>query len=346
MAVIANNAPRPAATIPTTATAVTGAIRKAAQATGTSFDYLLATAKVESDLNPSLTMRNSSATGLFQFLEQTWLETMKQAGKQLGFGKYADAITQTKSGRLVVQDPALRSEMMTLRKDATANAVMGAAYTQQNAAYVAKRIGRQPTDGELYIAHFFGPYTGAKFIGLADSKPQANAAAMYPAAARANRPIFYDKQGGARSVAGVYAELVRRYQVARASPTPGLAPNVAVAETAPAAPAAAATDTAAITSAFADASASPSSGVLPIVPGEPGMFHSLFQTAERHQGVSPIVSELWGGQAARERAQAAQALVPPASPDAIGSAPNAGGAALDLFQETLPNVRGLFKGSV
>src|SRR5689334_8723732 len=55
---------------------VTGAIRKAARATGTSFDYLLATARVESDLNPNLTMRSSTATGLFQFIEQTWLGTL------------------------------------------------------------------------------------------------------------------------------------------------------------------------------------------------------------------------------------------------------------------------------
>ena len=336
MAVDANTAPRPPAAIPTTASAVTGAIRKAAQATGANFDHLLATAKIESDLNPNLTMRNSSATGLFQFIEQTWLETLKQAGKQFGLGRYADAITQTKSGRYVVPDPAVRNDIMKLRKDPAANSVMGAAYTQRNAAFVAKRIGRQPTDGELYIAHFFGPYTASKFIGLAASNPQANAATLYPAAARANRPIFYDKQGNPRSIAGVYADLVQRYQVARASPTPGMTPAMAVAESVPAPPAAAtapATDTAGITSAFADASASQPAGVLPAVPGEPGMFHSLFQTAARRDAVSPLVSELWGSKSSRT-----QAVAPTASPDASGST-------LDLFQEMRPNVRGLFDGS-
>src|SRR5215468_10895835 len=80
------------------ATAVTGAIRKASQSTGASFDYLLATAKVESNLNPNLTMRSSTATGLFQFLEQTWLGVMQSAGPAFGYGHYADAIKQTPSG--------------------------------------------------------------------------------------------------------------------------------------------------------------------------------------------------------------------------------------------------------
>src|ERR1051325_6971722 len=91
---------------------VTGAIRTAARATGVNFNYLLATAKVESDLDPNLTMRSSTATGLFQFLEQTWLGVLKDTGAVLGYGRYANAITQAPSGRYVVSDPPLRKEIM------------------------------------------------------------------------------------------------------------------------------------------------------------------------------------------------------------------------------------------
>jgi hypothetical protein len=215
--------------------AVTGAIRTAAKATGVNFNYLLATAKVESDLDPNLTMRTSSATGLFQFLEQTWLGTMKQAGPAFGYGNYASAITKTASGRYEVADPALRREIMQLRKDPTANALMGGAFTQQNQAVLSQRIGRKPTEGELYIGHFFGPYAGAKAINLAASNPTANAVGIFPEAARANRSIFYDRQGSARSIAGVCAELTRRYQDARAG-TPPSEPAIQIA--APVSPAA------------------------------------------------------------------------------------------------------------
>ena len=83
--------------------AVAGAIHQASQATGTSFNYLLATAQVESGLNPQAGASTSSARGLFQFIETTWLATMKQAGPALGYGRYADAITTDASGRYEVQ---------------------------------------------------------------------------------------------------------------------------------------------------------------------------------------------------------------------------------------------------
>src|SRR5499427_4883412 len=162
------------------ANSVTGAIRKAAQATGTSFDYLLATAKVESDLDPNLAMRSSSATGLFQFIEQTWLATLKRAGPAFGYGRYADAISRTASGRYVVDDPGMRNEIMQLRKDPTANALMGGVFTQQNAAVLSARLGRPPSESELYIGHFLGPAGAAKAITLAGSDPSASAAELFP----------------------------------------------------------------------------------------------------------------------------------------------------------------------
>src|ERR1700722_17064698 len=196
------------------ATAVTSAIRSAANATGTSFSYLLATAKIESDLNPSLTMKSSSAAGLFQFIDQTWLATLKQAGPAFGYGDYANAITRSSSGHYAVDDPGMRREIMQLRNDTGANAVMAGVLPQKNYATVARRSGRQPTEGELYIAHFFGAGGAGKLIQLAGSNPQTNASEIFPQAAHANRPIFYDRQGNARSISGVYSELVRRFKVA------------------------------------------------------------------------------------------------------------------------------------
>lgn len=310
------------------------ALRNAAQSTGASFDYLLTTAKVESGLNSDLSTRGSSATGLFQFIEQTWLSVVKQAGQALGLGNYADSIQQTPSGRYVVNDPAVRQQIMQLRKDPAANAVMAGVFTQQNAGLLANQIGRKPSDSELYMAHFFGPGGASKLIQKAAQDPTASAANVFPAAARANRSIFYDKQGHARSVAGVYGELTRRYQMARASPTPGMMPAVAV--NAPSfAPAAPPRDTAGVAEMLAAAHDLPAGGADNPRP----VFHSLFSTDDRRGPVAAVVSELWGTQAASEAAQPAAA-----AQTSVPAAP-AANTLLNLFQDTSPNVRGLFDGS-
>src|SRR5579864_5867336 len=105
------------ATAATGAARVSGAIKQASNNTGASFQYLLATAKMESDFNPTAGASTSSARGLYQFIEQTWLGTVKEAGGQLGYGQYADAITKTSSGDYVVKDDGMRRSVMKLRDD-------------------------------------------------------------------------------------------------------------------------------------------------------------------------------------------------------------------------------------
>jgi Transglycosylase SLT domain len=322
-------------------TGVAGAIQRAAQKTGASFEYLLATAKVESNFNPGVKAKSSSATGLFQFIEQTWLGMMKNAGQALGFGNYANAISRNSSGRYQVSDPQLRNEILALRKDPAANAAMAGAFTQRNAAALKQRIGRNPTDGELYMAHFFGTGGAGQLINAAKDRPQADAAGMFPAAARANKSIFYDRAGNARSVAGVYSELNRRYQVARANVIPGVAPTAIAANTAPAASATSPVpDTAGTTNAFAVAAARP------VVAAAEPAFRSLFSTGDGNRegrgGVSPIVSELWG---------AAPTNTPPSGAQSVSAVTAqaveqpAAAEPLDLFRDMRPDVRSLFKSS-
>ena len=59
---------------------IASSIKQAASTTGASFEYLLATAKMESNFNPKAAATTSSARGLFQFIDQTWLGTVKEAG--------------------------------------------------------------------------------------------------------------------------------------------------------------------------------------------------------------------------------------------------------------------------
>src|SRR3979409_2613296 len=189
---------------------IAGAIKQAANTTGTSFEYLLATAKMESNFNPKASASTSSARGLYQFIDQTWLGTVKEAGAQLGYGKYADAITKTPSGSYSVSDPAARAAIMRLRDDPDAASSMAAVLTQSNSFKLTGKIGRRPTDGELYMAHFMGVGGAAKLISNAEDNPNASAARLFPNAAAANRSIFFDRSGRPRRVAEVYTGLHSR----------------------------------------------------------------------------------------------------------------------------------------
>jgi hypothetical protein len=279
---------------------IAGAIKQAANSTGTSFEYLLTTAKMESNFNPSAKASTSSARGLFQFIDQTWLGTVKEAGAQLGYGNYADAITKS-SGSYSVSDPAARTAILKLRDDPAAASAMAGVLTQSNSFKLTGKIGRRPTDGELYMAHFMGVGGAAKLIANAEDNPQASGARLFPNAAAANRSIFYERGGRARSVSEVYSELTKRYASAANSPATRTAmASVGVTPTAVAA-AARRADSAAYLSSFPDAravtpvaaAAQPVITTASLQPGQP-MFRSLFQAGERAQPVSPAVQELWG----------------------------------------------------
>jgi hypothetical protein len=187
---------------------VMGSLQRAANATGVDFGYLVKTAQRESSLNPNARARTSSAAGLFQFVEQTWLGMIKNNGAKHGYGAYADQIVKGKDGRYHVPDANVRHQVMGLRFNADANAVMAAEMTAGHAAYLKGRIGRDPTQGELYAAHFLGADGAADLISANMTRPGARAASLFPQAAHANPTIFYH-HGKALDVASVVTNLTR-----------------------------------------------------------------------------------------------------------------------------------------
>lgn len=281
-------------------TRVAGAIKQAAGATGASFEYLLTTAKMESDFNPQAAASTSSAKGLFQFIDQTWLGTVKEAGSQFGYGAYADAISRSPSGSYSVSDPAARQAIMDLRNDPAISSAMAGALTQSNSLKLTAELGRRPNDAELYMAHFMGVGGAARLIGAAQDNPNAVAASLFPNAAAANQSIFYDRTGGARSVAQVYDNLTSRYNAAASSPATRSA--LAAAGGAPVVLASAPIDNAAYLSSFPDvrhvapASAASGGSAAPSATqqGEP-IFRTLFLGGDRNEPVSPAVQRLWNG---------------------------------------------------
>ena len=188
--------------------AVEAAIQRASSATGVDFSFLMKTANRESGYNPKAKAATSSAAGLFQFVEQTWLSTLKQHGAKYGYARYADLISRGADGRFSVSGAEARKAVMDLRLDPHAASLMAGELASDHASYLKGRTGRTPTAGELYVAHFLGPSGSAKLIEAANSRPGVAAATLFPDAAQANRSIFY-RDGRPATVAEVYANLTR-----------------------------------------------------------------------------------------------------------------------------------------
>ncbi|MBR0858827.1 lytic transglycosylase domain-containing protein [Bradyrhizobium liaoningense] len=303
---------------------VAGAIKQASNLTGVSFQYMLTTAKMESDFDPTAGATTSSAHGLYQFIDQTWLGTVKEAGAQLGYGSYADAITRTASGTYSVDDPMMKRSIMKLRDDPEAASSMAAALTQSNSFKLTGLLGRRPSDSELYMAHFMGVGGAAKLIANAEDNPQAVGARLFPNAAAANRSIFYARDGRARSVSEVYSVLDARYASAANSKTTrsamamyGSTPSTTqVASANGVQPGVPVIDNAAYLQTFPDTRAVTPVSAASVADNAPAtpVFRSIYQPGDATQPVSTTVQKLWGNNASLTSVASATPEVRPPQP--------------------------------
>lgn len=189
------------------ASPVRTAIANASRATGMDFGFLLATAVRESSLDPTARAPTSTATGLFQFLEQTWLATVKRHGARHGMAAEAAQIEVGADGIYRVADPEARRRILDMRYDPQLSALMAAELANDNADIIRVRAGVEPQYGDLYAAHFLGAAGASDLIIAARERPWTVAADMFPAAARANRPVFYEPDGRPRTVVEVLDNL-------------------------------------------------------------------------------------------------------------------------------------------
>ncbi|MCG8443955.1 MAG: transglycosylase SLT domain-containing protein [Caulobacterales bacterium] len=186
---------------------IEAAIANAANVTGVSPTLLRAMAAQESSFDPKARASTSSAAGLYQFIEETWLRTLAAHGHEHGFAYEAQQISYAKDGRLQVDDPAAREELLSLRLDPEAAALMAGVLATENAAKLEAHLGRPPRAGEMYMAHVLGANGAARLLEAVAEDPTMSAPALFPEAARANRGLFYDRQGEARDVAGLAQRL-------------------------------------------------------------------------------------------------------------------------------------------
>jgi hypothetical protein len=210
---------------PATRSDILAALKQASAVTGSDFSYLLSTAMRESSLHPQAKSGTSSASGLFQFVEQTWFGLVKQFGARHGLGSFANAIAQKADGRFEADNVGDRHAILALRNDPRIAALMAGEYANATRVQLQSSLGRDVSNGELYAAHFLGPEAACRLIRMTSSQPQTCAATAFPEAAAANRAVFYHADGTAKSVQEVYNWALKQPAVPATETVPDTAPQ-------------------------------------------------------------------------------------------------------------------------
>jgi hypothetical protein len=174
---------------------VLDALRSAANQSGAKFDLLLSNAAIESGLNPSAKASTSSASGLFQFIDQTWLAAVKKNGAAHGLAAQAAAIVQ-RGGSYTVEDPAMKQEILNLRNDPKVAASLAADHLRDLGNTLTASLGHAPDVAETYLGHFLGAGGATQMLKAAQMNPNMPASSVLPEAARANGALFNNQTVG------------------------------------------------------------------------------------------------------------------------------------------------------
>ena len=189
---------------------IVAAIRLSSVRTGVDFSYLMTLAATESDLKPTSEAATSSATGLYQFTRDTWLNALKRHGAKYGLvADYAAQIEhyQTRSGYLrpLVRDKALYNHLLALRKNPRISAMLAAETVRDNEQTLALTFEREPTEIDLYLTHFLGADGAITFLRSLEQSPDTHAVDLFPMAASSNRGIFHPESSDPRTIDEIYA---------------------------------------------------------------------------------------------------------------------------------------------
>ena len=191
-------------------------ILKAAEKTGVDPVYLMTLADVESSLEPQAKAATSSAEGLFQFIDQTWLEILHSRAAVHGFPGAAQAV-RIVDDEAVLVDESKRNWVFGLKRDPYLAALMAGELIKDIQRELQAEGERELAEAELYLAHFFGAKAAVRFLKALDEEPNAVAARLFPKAAKANLGRFSEKKGRKRraiTVAELYdridSKIVRR----------------------------------------------------------------------------------------------------------------------------------------
>jgi hypothetical protein len=200
---------------------VVAAIRLSSVRTGVNFSYLMKLAAIESNFEPASESATSSATGMYQFTHDTWLNTLKRHGAKYGLvADYAAKIEhyvnpRTGSRRPFLRDKATYEHLLELRKNPRISAMMAAEMVLDNQQKLVDSFGREPTQTDLYLTHFLGANAAITFLRSLEQSPDKHAVELFPAAASSNQDIFHPRTCAPRTVDEVYAHFGKKFSTRR-----------------------------------------------------------------------------------------------------------------------------------
>ncbi len=199
---------------------IVAAIRLSSIRTGVDFSYLMKLAAAESNFKPKSKSATSSATGMYQFTHDTWLNTLKTHGARYGLvGDYASTIEhyETRYGyqRPIVRNKTMYQHLLELRKNPRISAIMAAEMIRDSEQILTHSFDRKPTQTDLYLTHFLGTDGAITFLRSLEQSPETHAVELFPEAASSNRDIFHPKSSAPRTVDEVYALFGEKFNTSR-----------------------------------------------------------------------------------------------------------------------------------
>jgi hypothetical protein len=195
---------------------VVASIYKASLRTGVDFELLLLKAIMESDLGRLTVAEKSTARGVFQYIEPTWLTLIKRYGAELGYPHYAEAIYQPKHAGVPMvsgDNQYLKAEILALRHDPDISALVKAYQIHEETDIIRALKHGKVTAADHYITHMLGLPLARELYTLKDHNSVFALAHLgkpgMREAARLNKMFFYD---GARPLTAgeVYARFENR----------------------------------------------------------------------------------------------------------------------------------------
>ncbi|WP_409564382.1 transglycosylase SLT domain-containing protein [Methylobacterium sp. J-076] len=175
---------------------VVDTIVKASEEAGVDPVYMMALADKESSFDTDAKAATSSAQGLFQFVQVTWLELIRDFGPRYGLTEEAASVKG--SGPAITVAGGMKDHVLSLRNDPRVAALMAAELSKRDRDRIEARVGRPLSTTEMYLAHFLGGASAGKFLALSSEKPDETAAKAFRSAAKANRSLFTQKEGSKR----------------------------------------------------------------------------------------------------------------------------------------------------